>query len=139
MQLVEDDVAESHEKGLPPSVVRKDPDVQHVRVGEHHVGVAPGPRALVGRGVAVVGDGDQTGHVQAPKGAELVLGQGLGGEHEEGRTRLIVEDGLGDRELVAERLARRRSRRHRDRTTLPRQVDGGRLVRPQAPFGHQIR
>ena len=61
--------------------------VQHLGVGEQHVGVAPDPRALLGAGVAVVGGGDQAGDVERGERAELVLGQRLGREDAAARCR----------------------------------------------------
>ena len=87
VELVDHDVAQAHEEGGPARVVGQEADVQHLGVGEHHVGVAAHPRACVGRGVAVVGGGDQPGSVQLDEGAELVLGQGLGGEEQQRRRR----------------------------------------------------
>ena len=138
VQLVEHDVAQAHEEVGPAAVVGKDADVQHVGIGEHHVGVAPGPRALVCRRISVVGHGHESGDLQGCEGAQLVLGEGLGGEDQEGRTRSWVDGGLGDRELVAERLARGRACRHGHRTTVAGHVDGGRLMRPEAAFWHQL-
>ena len=87
VQLVDDDVAQVLEEALPLGVVRQDPGVQHVRVGDHDVpGQAHGPRAATGR-VAVVGVGLDVrpqGLDQAVQLGVLVLGEGLGGEEVEG-------------------------------------------------------
>ena len=55
VELVDHDVAQAHEEGRPLCVRREDPDVQHLGVREQHGRVGACPRALVGRGVAVVG------------------------------------------------------------------------------------
>ena len=85
-------------------MVGEDADVEHVGIGEDGVGVTAGPGALVRGRVAVVGDGHEAGHVEGAKGAELVLGERFGGEHEQRRAGRIAEGRLCDRELVAERL-----------------------------------
>ena len=59
VQLVDHDVAEPHHERRPALMRRQDPDVQHVGVREHDVGVLARPRAVVGVGVAVEGDGAQ--------------------------------------------------------------------------------
>ncbi len=86
VQLVDDDVVEAQEVGVPLAVVGEDPAVEHLGVGEHHVGLRPHPRPLFWRAVAVVGAGDEAGHLQVGEAAELVLREGLGGEDEQGRS-----------------------------------------------------
>jgi len=60
------------------------------------------PRALVGAGVAVVGGRHESGDEPLTKGPELILGQGLGREHEEGGVVRAFHDRFDDRELIAE-------------------------------------
>ena len=48
VQLVDHDVAQPHHERGPPLMRRQDPDVQHVGIGEHDVGVLAGPAAVVG-------------------------------------------------------------------------------------------
>ncbi len=82
VQLVDHHIPEAHEEGRPALVRREDPDVEHLGVREHDVRIAPGPGAVVGGGVAVVGDGLQPRHQPGAHGAELVLGERLRREDE---------------------------------------------------------
>ena len=66
VELVDHDVAEPHEERGPAAVVREQPVVEHLGVGEHHVGVLAGPGALLGRGVAVVGGATRPGTARSP-------------------------------------------------------------------------
>ena len=57
MGLVDDDIAQVREQ-LPPGVMMgQDPNVKHVRVGDHQVGLAPDRAPLLPGGVAVVDRG----------------------------------------------------------------------------------
>gem|GEM_PF-4072264 len=81
VHFVHHHVAQTLKEGVPGLVVRQDPLVQHVRVGQDHLGVAAGAGAFIARGIAVVKrhrDGG-IGH-QLVQAAQLVLGQGFGGE-----------------------------------------------------------
>ena len=132
VQLVDDDVAEPAEEGGPPLVVREEPRVEHLRVREHHRGVLAHPRALLGAGVAVVGAGPDPGQVEGGEGAQLIVGEGLGGEQDQsGAGSDRRRRGLRDRHLVAERLARRGAGGDHHRPSGPGEVDGLGLVRPQ--------
>ena len=134
VQLVDDDVAQPAEERGPPLVVGQQPGVEHLGVGEHDRGVLADPGALLGAGVAVVGAGDHAGQLEGGERAQLVVGQRLGGEQDQRRARADRGAGrLGDRHLVAERLARRRARGDHDRAAGAGQVDGLGLVRPQRP------
>ena len=131
VQLVDDDVAQAQEERRPARVRRQDPHVQHLGVGEHDVGVVADPRPLVERGVAVVRRGHEVGDQPLAEGAQLVLGEGLGGEDEQRRVAPTAGDRLDDRHLVAERLARSRAGRDRDVAPVAKRVDGLSLVRPE--------
>ena len=72
-----------------------------------HVRVLAGPGAVVGRGVAVVGDRAQPGDEPAAQRPQLVLRERLGREDQQRGVGLAPHDGVDDRQLVAERLARR--------------------------------
>ena len=107
MQLVDDDVAQAQQERGPPIVRGEDAHVQHLGVGQHDVGVRADPRPFVGGGVAVVGRGDEVGHQPLAEAAELVLRERLGGEHQQRGVATAGDDRVDDRQLVAERLARR--------------------------------
>ena len=70
VQLVDHDVAQVLERLGPLGVVRQDARVQHVGIGEHHVGALADGAARVLRRVAVVGEGAKFGahRVHAPSG-----------------------------------------------------------------------
>ena len=129
VQLVDHDVPQPHQERGPPLMEREDALMDHLRVGQHHRGVLAGPGAVVGWGVTVVGDGAQSGDEPAAQRSQLVLGEGLGGEDQQRGVLRAAHRGVDDRELVAERLARRGA--GRDHHVLPRreQVDRRRLVR----------
>ena len=55
VHLVDHDVAEAGQERVPQPVMGKDPVVEHVGVGEDHVGRVPHPPPAVGRQVSVVG------------------------------------------------------------------------------------
>ena len=79
VRLVDDHHREVREQVGPRAVVGKDPDVEHVGVGEHDIGPAPDGRALGARGVAVVDRRpDAPGQAERVERARLVLGQRLG-------------------------------------------------------------
>ena len=77
--LVDDDVAQPAQERRPHLVAGQQRMVQQVGVGQHDGGVSPGPRALVGRGVAVVRGGPHAGDRELAQRPPLVVGQGLGG------------------------------------------------------------
>ena len=144
VQLVDDDVAQAQQERGPPVVRGEDAHVQHLGVGEHDVGVRADPRALVGGGVAVVGRGDEVGHQPLAEAAELILRERLGGEHQQRRVAAAGDDRVDDRQLVAERLARRGAGGDDDVAIGAERLDRGGLVRPQRvdaagpqPFGHR--
>ena len=132
VQLVEHDEAKPPEEGRPTLVVRQQPGVQHLRVGEHDRRVLAHPGALLGAGVAVVGAGHHPGQLEGGERAELVVGQRLGGEQRERGARADrVAGRLRDRHLVAERLARRGARRDDHRVAGAGRLDRLDLVRPE--------
>ncbi len=132
VELVDHHVAEAPEERAPPLVVRQQAGVEHLRVGEHDVGLLADPGALLGRGVAVVGPGHHLREVERGERPQLVVGQRLGGEQDQPRARPDrLGDGLADGQLVAAGLARPRARGDDDGAAGPGQVEGLDLVRPQ--------
>ena len=131
VQLVDDDVAQPHEERRPALVRRQDPHVQHLGVGEHDVGVLARPRAVVARGVAVVGDGAEARNEPRAQRAELILGERLGREDQQRGVAPVLDDRRHDRHLVAERLSRRGPGRDDDAAAVAQRVDPGGLMRVQ--------
>ena len=132
VELVDHHVLQPGQVGGPLGVVGQQGRVQHLGVGQQHGGLAPGPGALLGAAVAVVGGGDEAGQVELEQGAGLVLGQRLGREDAEGGAGPDRgQGGLGDGGLVAERLARRGAGGQHHRAAGPDLVDGRGLVGPQ--------
>ena len=84
VQFVHHHQAQVPQEAGPAGVAGEDADVEHVGVGEHRVGVAahPGPGLLLG--VAVVDRRHQFLQAQPVERGELVLGEGLGGEDQQG-------------------------------------------------------
>ena len=115
VQLVDDDEAQVLEQLRPPRMVRQDAGVQHVGIGEHDVrarrGSSGGRRPACRRrrcarrsssppaSPTSVGQLVQLGH--------LVLRQRLGRKEVERARRAVLQDRVEDRQVVAERLARR--------------------------------
>ena len=105
--LVDDDVAQVREQLPPGVVVGQDPDVEHVGVGDHQVGLAADRGPLLAGGVAVVDRGpDDAVQAEPLERARLVLGQRLGRVQEQRPRRRIAAQRLERRDLKAERLAR---------------------------------
>ena len=107
VQLVHDHVAQVLEELHPLGVVGQDALVEHVRVGDHDVGLrADGLARVLGR-VAVVGERPDVraeGLDEAVELGELVLGQGLGGEEVEGAGARVLQDRVEDGQVVAQGL-----------------------------------
>ncbi len=128
VQLVDHHIAEPHQERGPPRVRRQDARVQHLRIGEQHVGVRARPGAVVGCGVAVVGGGDQIREEPLPEAAQLVLRERLGGVHDQRGVAGVAHHRLDDRHLVTQRLARRGAARDHDAAPRAQRVDCARLV-----------
>ena len=87
VQLVDYDVAQIFEEARPAGVVREDPGVQHVRVGQDHVAFFANGFARVGGSVTVVSEDAEAvlqALVEIVEFGELVLREGLGGKEIEG-------------------------------------------------------
>ena len=109
VQLVEHDESQVLEQAEPFRVMRKDARVQHIRVRDHDVagGADRAPRIV--RGVAVVGrrpEVDAERLDEAVKFVHLIARQRLGREQVQRAGVPALEDGVDDREVVAEGLAR---------------------------------
>ena len=140
VELVDDDVAEPHEQGVPLGVAGEEAAVEHLGVGEHDVGVVAHPRLLLAARVTVVGAGHEPGDLHRAERPELVVGQGLGGVEEEGGARLDrIVDRFADRELEAPALARRGAGRDDDIGAVAGEVDRLGLVGPQRGALHERR
>ena len=126
VQLVDHDVAEVLEEVHPLRVVRQDPRVEHVRVGEDEVGPRAHRAPRVLRRVAVVGEHAEVGQALGELGelGELVLGERLGGEEIEHAPLRLLHQALEHGEVVAERLARRGGRDHHQVLALGHDLEG---------------
>ncbi len=135
--LVDDHVAEIREHVAPAVVVRQEPDVDHVGVGEDHVRPRADLPALLGRSVAVVDRRPEPGGVQRGERAELILRERLGRvQVERAALRLprhLVEHG----EVEGQRLAGGGAGRHEHVLAAPGRIPDGPLVRvePRDPDG----
>jgi hypothetical protein len=135
VQLVDYDVAQVLEIAGPAGVVRKDAAVQHVGIGEHHVGLLPDGLAGVLRSVAIVGEGANLrahGFHRRLEFVQLVLGQRLGGEHVHGARALVGEQQIQHRQVVAQRLPAGRGRDHHGIAAGGGMIEGIRLVGVEA-------
>ena len=109
VQLVDDDVLQVLEQLEPLGVVREDRRVEHVRVGDDDLAGGAHDRADVRRRVPVVGvrlEADLGRIGQRAQLDQLVGGKRLGGEEVERAGGGVRGDGVEDRQVVAERLAR---------------------------------
>ncbi len=131
VQLVDDDIAEPPEERGPPRVERKHPDVEHLRIGQHDVRVPAHPRPRRRLGVTVIGRRDESGKRGCRDPPQLVLRECLGGEDQQRRRRVDAADGLCDRGLVHERLARRGPGRDHHRVAVPYEVQRLGLMTPE--------
>ncbi len=107
--------------------------MQHVRVGQHPVGVRPRPVTLGQRGVAVVGAGPQAGQPERFQRFQLVGAQRLGRREVEHAGPRVGRQGRQRRQLVGQGLARMRCRwpprrRARRAPGRPPAPDGTRAV-----------
>ena len=107
VRLVDDDDREVGEEVRPRRVVREDPEVEHVGVGEDDVGVAADRRALLARGVAVVDREPRVLDAERVERARLVLGERLRRVEVERAGAGVAAEHVERGELEAQRLARR--------------------------------
>ncbi len=106
VKLVDDDVVQSLQKGGPLAVVGQQAVMQHLRVGQDHVCVGPGPGPLILGSVTVVGDGLEIRDVHLAEGSELILRQRFRRvEQQRGAGPQTADNGLGDGNLETQRLA----------------------------------
>ena len=128
VRLVDDHVAEIREHVPPAVVIREEPHVDHVRVGQDHIRPLADLQALFGRGVAVVDRGLEPRDLEGRQRAELVLRQRLGRVEIEraalGLPRQLVEH----REVERERLPRRSAGRHEHVLAATRRIPHRPLV-----------
>ena len=136
MELVDDDVGQVAKQPSPPPMVGQQSVMEHLRVGQHDPGRAPGPGPLLGAGIAVDGGRQQLPGAEIAEGPELVLGECLGGiDQQGGGPDAGLGDRLGDRHLVAPGLARRGAGGDHGVAARPEQVDRRRLVGPKRRLG----
>ena len=131
VKLVDDDVAEVLEQVHPLGVMRQDPRVEHVRVGQHEVGPRAHRAPRVLRRVPVVGVHPHVGERlrELHQLGQLILRQRLGWEEIQDAGLGLLDECLEHRQVVAERLAGR-GRRHDDQVlALGDRVVGLGLVR----------
>jgi hypothetical protein len=131
VQLVHHHVAQVLEEVHPLGVVREDPRVEHVGVGEHEVGARPHRPPRVLRRVAVVGEHPQVGQGLRQLGelGELVLREGLRREEIEDAALRLLDQALQHGQVVAERLPRGGGRDGDEMLALGHDLEGLGLVR----------
>ena len=117
VQLVDDDVLQIFEKARPFRVVRQYARVQHVGIGENDMPVLPDRLPRIGGRIAVIGEYSEWIAQPAPQVlqfGQLVLSQRFGGENVKRAGIGILQHGIQDGKVVAERFAgRRRGHNHR--------------------------
>ncbi len=108
MQLVDNDELQILEDASPLRVVRQDPGVQHVGIGEYDVGARPYSLARVLRSVAVISERPYFRAHLLDDGIELVkliLGESLGREQIKCARGRITHQRIEDRQIEAQCLA----------------------------------
>ena len=97
----------------------QNPAMQHVRIGQHHVGALPDGFAGILRGVAIVGEGPDIRAHRVNDGLEfvkLVFGQRLGRKQVHGARAGVFHQTVQDGKVVTKRLTT--GRRRDDRGVL---------------------
>ena len=131
--FVDDEEAQVAQQARPPFAVAEDRGVHHVRVGDDDACLLPDQAAGLARGVAVIG-GDhgvlhrRGGRDEACQRLALVLGQSLRRRQVQAGRQAVVDEGIGDGQLVAQRLAGRCACRDDDIGAVAGVVRGGDLV-----------
>ena len=108
VQLIDHHIAKVLETFRPLGVMRQDTAVQHVRIGQHHIGALANGAARILRSVAVVSErADIRSHgVHGRlKFVKLVLGQCFGRKQIHGARARLVDQALEHGQVVAQRLA----------------------------------
>src|SRR5947208_14696494 len=109
MQLVYHYVAQVLEEADPSGMVRQHACMEHVGVGDNHVPSGADKLTSCGRRVAVVSeclDFAVEGGAYGMEVGKLVLSKSLGWEEVKSAGVGVLEDGVEDREVVAEGLSR---------------------------------
>ncbi len=130
VHIVQHDVAQRPQERCPAEVLREDPDVQHVGVGQEDPRLPPQPAALLRRRIPIVG-ARRDPEPELVHRVDLILGQGLRRVEEQRPGVRIGEQRLGHGQQVAQRLAARGPRRHDHRLPGARGLQGFGLVREQ--------
>ena len=136
VRLVDHHHREVREQLAPGAVIREDPEVQHIRVAQHHVRAPADLRARLARRVAVV---DRRSHplAETERGERpcLVLRQCLRRIEVQRACPRVAAQHLQRRQVEAQRLARCRPRRH-DRRPRPSRPQGALLMRVESLDAH---
>jgi hypothetical protein len=135
--LVHHHERQAEEEVRPSRVVRQQARVQHVRVGQHQVGVAADQGSLGPRGVAVVDSRLELRQPELTDLPQLVPGQGLGRVQVQRRALRVVQRIYGEGQVVHERLAAGRPRGDHDVVTPAHPLQCPALVRVQASHAEQ--
>src|SRR5512134_2191137 len=98
------------EEGGPPSMLRQDAGMQHVRVGEDDARVVSDARFVARRSVPIIDTGRKRGAQfegfrQPFELSELILGKRLCWVEVEGARTRVLKKAVEDRQVVAEGLA----------------------------------
>ena len=110
VHIVDDHVVQVTEEVRPAIVLREDPQVQHVRIGEDDLRLLANRSALRGGRIAVVCAPRKVGQPKLGEPIGLILGQGFG-RKEIQRTRiLIVRQRFQHGQVIAQRLSARGGR-----------------------------
>ena len=130
MGFVDDHKPQPSDELIPCPMVRKDPKVQHVRVGHEQSGWRRDVWPVLRRRIAVEGAVPNAGALWNQLGEEskLVLGQGFRRVEIQRATGPVSEQRLQHREMVAKALATGGRRGHDHVLALPKGRDSLRLM-----------
>ena len=131
VNFVDDHILEIFKKLDPFGVVRQNALMQHVRIGNHHMARLADGRARRGGRISVVGIGlDRRAHIldEGVQFRGLIAGKRLCGKDVEGAIGLVLQNGVENGHVVAERLARGRGRDHHAILPRQRRLDGAALM-----------
>ena len=132
VRLVDHHEGEPQEEVGPPGVIGEQRRVEHVGVRQHEVRVRPDQRAFRPRRVPVVDGRFELRELERTDRAELVAREGLRREEEQRRGFRDGERGVGERELVHERLPAGGPRREHHVAAVREHLEPLGLVRVQA-------
>jgi len=132
VHVVDDDETQPPQKFGPAEVLRQNPHVQHVRVGQQDVRAFPDALPILRRRVAVVRGYLEVGKGELLQRVALILGQGFSRKQVDRAILRVLHQMLQHRQIVAKGLAAGSGGDDGDVLAAPHRVHGGGLMRVEA-------